>query len=293
MSCREAFVCAWSRAQHRLAAAGVETPVIDARLLLEAAAGASRAEIIADPRRTLTPEQSVVFDAYLARRVAREPVSRILGSKGFWNIMLKVTADVLTPRPETETILDVVLPCFAAERRFSILELGIGSGTILLALLSERPGAFGLGVDISEQALAVARQNAIDLGLASRLALLRADWTKGLSPGHFDLVVANPPYVAIADLAALEPEVRDHEPLVALNGGADGLDAYRSLAPQVLDALRPGGLFAVEIGAEQGDAVISLFGGLGAEDVRRVSDLAGRERVVAGKKSLGQCHTSG
>lgn len=262
--------------------------MIDARLLLEAAAGATRAEIIADPHRALTSAQADTLDGYLARREGREPISHILGVKGFWKIMLRVTPDVLTPRPDTETILDVVLPEFTAERRFSVLDLGVGSGAILLALLTERPGATGLGVDVSAEALAVARENAANLGLASRIALLRGDWTSGLETDSFDLVVSNPPYVASDDLAALAPEVRDHEPRLALDGGPDGLTAYRALAPQILRVLRPGGLFAVEIGAGQRAAVEDLFVKAEGQGVRIVHDLAGRDRVVTGsKKALG------
>jgi release factor glutamine methyltransferase len=282
------LVSAWTRAKGRLAAAGVEGPVIDARLLVEAAADASRAEIIADPHRALTAEQSRALDGYLARRERREPISHILGVKGFWKIMLRVTPDVLTPRPDSETILDVVLPRFAAEQRFSVLDLGVGSGAILLAVLAERPRAIGLGVDVSEAALAVARENAANLGLGDRVALMRGDWANGLAAESFDLAISNPPYVATGDLAGLEPEVRDHEPRLALDGGPDGLTAYRALAPQILRVLRPGGDFAVEVGAGQSGAVEALFRDAGGQDVRTAPDLAGRGRVVWGsKKALG------
>lgn len=282
------LVSAWTGAKRRLEAAGVDSPVIDARLLVEAAAGATRAEIISDPHRALAEDQAATLEAYVARRERREPVSHILGSKGFWKIMLRVTPDVLTPRPDTETILDVVLPAFEEAQRFSVLDLGVGSGALLLAILAERPGARGLGVDVSEEALAVARENAANLGLASRAALLRSDWTAGLDEASFDLVVSNPPYIASADIADLAPEVRDHEPRLALDGGADGLDAYRVLAPQVLRVLKFGGLFAVEIGADQSAAVEGLFTQAGAVEVKTVKDLAARDRVVTGrKKALG------
>ena len=283
------LVSAWTAAGRRLGAAGIDSPVIDARLLLEAAAGASRAQIIANPHQALEEDQAVLLETYLARREKREPISHILGVKGFWKIMLRVTPDVLTPRPDTETILDAVLPDFAEHQRFSVLDLGVGSGAILLAILAERPNATGLGVDVSEEALAVARENAANLGLASRTVLLRSDWTAGLEAGSFDLVVSNPPYIPTGDIPALAPEVRDHEPRVALDGGADGLDAFRALAPQILRVLRGGGRFAVEIGVGQRVAVETLFRQAGAEGVRTIDDLAARERVVAGsKKALGQ-----
>ena len=204
-----------------------------------------------------------------------------------------VTPDVLTPRPDTETILDAVLPDFSEHQRFSVLDLGVGSGAILLAILAERPRAIGLGVDVSEEALAVARENAANLGLAARTALLRGDWAAGLAAESFDLVVANPPYIPSDEISGLAPEVRDHEPRVALDGGADGLDAFRVLAPQILRVLRGGGRFAVEIGIGQRAAVETLFEAAGARDLRAIKDLAGRERVVAGsKKPLGQLAAS-
>jgi len=272
----------------------VDGPVIDARLLVEAAAGATRSDIIADPHRALSDDQTRALEDYLARRERREPVSHILGAKGFWKIMLRVTPNVLTPRPDTETILDAVLPRFPEQARLSVLDLGVGSGAILLAILAERPGARGLGVDVSEDALAVARENAANLGLAARAAFLRGDWTSGLGDEGFDLVVSNPPYIPSGDIAGLAPEVRDHEPRLALDGGGDGLDAYRALAPEILRVLRPGGRFAVEIGIGQRAAVEGLFREAGAVEVEIVNDLAGRERVVAGvKKALGETARNG
>jgi release factor glutamine methyltransferase len=278
------LVQAWTRAKKRLEAAGVDGPVIDARLLVEAAAGASRTDIIADPQRALSEAQEVVLEDYVARRERREPVSHILGRKGFWKIMVSVTPDVLTPRPDTETVVERVLTLFPEGRAFSVLDLGVGSGAILLAILAERPAAKGLGVDVSEEALAVARENAANLGLASRTVLLRGDWTRGLGDAGFDLVVSNPPYIPSADIETLEPEVRDHEPRLALDGGADGLDAYRQLAPEILRVLKPGGRFAVEIGFDQSAAVEALFREAGAAEVETAKDLANRDRVVLGAR---------
>ncbi|HEY5204147.1 MAG TPA: peptide chain release factor N(5)-glutamine methyltransferase [Roseiarcus sp.] len=284
----QTLVSAWNEAKRRLEAGGIESPVIDARLLVEAASGATRADIIAEPRRPLSRLQTDTLEGYLKRREQREPVSHILGAKGFWKIMLRVTPDVLAPRPDTETILDVVLPLFAENEAFSVLDLGIGSGAILLAILAERPAARGLGVDASDEALAVARENAANLGLASRAALMHTDWTAGLGDGQFDLVVSNPPYIRSADLASLPPEVRDHEPRLALDGGRDGLRAYRALAPQILRVLRPGGWFAVEFGLGQGEAVERLFAKAGARELVVTRDLATHERVLSGrKKALG------
>ena len=282
------LVKAWTAARERLKSAGIDSPAIDARLMLEAAAGVSRVDIVSDPYRELSAEQAATFEDYLTRRGAREPVSHILGRKGFWKIMLGVTRDVLTPRPDTEVIVDSVLAAFDETRHFNILDLGVGSGAILLAILAERPNGKGLGVDISTEALAVARENAANLGLEKQVALLRGDWTQGLGDQTFDVVVANPPYIPSDDIETLDPEVRDHEPRLALDGGEDGLDAYRILAPEILRVLKPDGVFAVEIGWDQSRAVEALFVAAGAEDVRTRKDLADRDRVVGGaKKPLG------
>jgi release factor glutamine methyltransferase len=279
------LVQAWKGARARLEAAGLSGPVIDARLLVEAAADATRTDIVTDPYRALTPEQEARLDGYLARRERREPVSHILGRKGFWKIMLRVTRDVLTPRPDTETVVEYALRSFPEHAPWRILDLGVGSGAILLALLAERPAARGRGVDVSEEALAVARDNAAALGLAGRCALLRGDWTAGLDSSAFDLVVANPPYIAADVMDTLEPEVRDHEPRLALEGGPDGLDHYRVLAPEILRVLKPGGHFAVEIGYDQKEAVEALFREAGAFNVTTIRDLGDRDRVVAGIKN--------
>jgi release factor glutamine methyltransferase len=278
------LVQAWSLAKKRLEQAGIAGPVIDARLLVEAAAAASRVDIVTDPYRALTPEQETTLLDYLERRARREPVSHILGRKGFWKIMLQVTPDVLTPRPDTETVVEYVLRDFPEHAPWNVLDLGVGSGAILLSILAERPAARGLGVDVSEEALAVARENAANLGLAGRVALLRGDWAFGLGDESFDLVVCNPPYIASGVIETLEPEVRDHEPRRALEGGVDGLDAYRALASEILRVLKPGGRFAVEIGYDQKTAVEALFRAAGAQQVVTLRDLGDRDRVVAGVK---------
>lgn len=278
------LVKAWTFAKQRLTAAGVDGPVIDARLLVEAAAEATRTDIITDPQRLLTTAQAAALEGFIQRREAREPVSQILGRKGFWKIMLRVTPDVLTPRPDTETLVELILRDLPEDRAVGVLDLGVGSGAILLAILAERPAARGLGVDVSEAALAVARENAANLGLAQRVALLRGDWTRGLDDAGFDIVVANPPYIPSTDIHGLEPEVRDYEPRLALDGGADGLDAYRLLAPEILRVLKPGGRFAVEIGFDQSAAVETLFRRAGGAQIATSKDLANRDRVVAGIK---------
>jgi len=278
------LVKAWTAAKERLKDVAIDQPAIDARLLLEVAADVTRTDIITDPYRVLTDAQMATLNDYLERRAAREPVSHIIGRKGFWKILLQVNKNVLTPRPETEVIVDEVLKAFPEQMDFKMLDLGVGSGTILLAVLAERPAAKGLGVDVSEEALAVARENTANLGLSARAALLRGDWTAGLGDDGFDLVVSNPPYIASHVIETLEPEVRDHEPRLALDGGPDGLDAYRLLAGEILRVLKPGAMFAVEIGHDQSVAVEALFREAGARDVKTIKDLSVNDRVVTGTK---------
>lgn len=276
----QTLLTAWKTAQARLKAAGVDSPSIDARLLLEAATGAGRVDILNDPYRAVSADQQATLDAFTERRLRREPVSRILGRKGFWKIMLDVTPDVLSPRADTEALLDVALPAFAPHQAFRIADLGTGSGAILLAILAERAGATGLGTDISSEALAVARENAANLGLDGRAAFLRTEWAAGLADHSFDLVVSNPPYIPSGDIDGLDPEVRDHDPRLALDGGPDGLAAYRDLAPEVTRILKPGGVFVVEIGWDQAEPVKALFEAEGFKDVKVVRDLSDRNRVI-------------
>jgi release factor glutamine methyltransferase len=279
----ETLVTLWTSIRRRLEAAGVETPIFDPRLLLEAGANVSRLDIITDPRRLVTGEQIAAVDALARRREAREPVAHILGRKHFWKLELAVTPDVLTPRPETEHLVEVALELLP-EGPARVLDLGAGSGAILLAILAERPNAVGLGIDVSEAALAVARANSGALHLSDRVEWRRGDWADGLAD-QFDLVVSNPPYIATGEIAQLAPEVARYEPRVALDGGADGLDAYRVIVADLARLLKPGGAFALEVGAGQEGAVAAMAkaGGLLVEEPRR--DLAGIPRVVAGRRA--------
>lgn len=274
------LVTTWKGAQARLKAAGIDSPSIDARILLEAATGAGRVDILTDPYRALTADQATRMDEYVERRLRREPVSKILGKKGFWKIMLNVTPDVLSPRPDTEVIVDIVTLAYGPHQVFEMADLGTGSGAILLATLAERAGARGVGTDISSEALAVARENAANLDLNNRCTFLRTEWATGFADASFDLVVSNPPYIPTKDIATLDPEVREHDPIIALDGGEDGLDPYRVLAPEIKRVLRPEGIFAVEIGFDQGPEVKALFEQAGFSDVKVVKDLAMRDRVV-------------
>lgn len=277
------LVAAWTKARRALEAAGVTLPVFDARLLLEAAAEVSRLDILTDPHRPVPDEAAARLDALVARRVAREPVAYILGRKAFYALDFAVGPAVLTPRPDTETVVDAALAALPADAPVRVLDLGTGSGAILLSILASRPKATGLGVDASVDALVFAHANAAALGLSDRAAFAHGDWGRGIE-GPFDLVVSNPPYIPTAQIDTLEPEVSVHEPRLALDGGADGLDAYRRLWPDVAGLLRPGGRFAVEIGQGQDRDVAALAAaaGLVVDAVR--PDLAGIGRVVLGHR---------
>lgn len=278
----ETLVTLWTDVRKRLEAAGIDTPVLDARLLLEAGAGVSRLEIVTDPRRAVSDAQVAAVNALTKRREAREPVSHILGRKHFWTLDLAVNADVLTPRPETEFVveagLQALLPADAPHR---ILDLGAGSGAIMLALLQDRPNATGIAVDISPRALDVVRTNAAALGVADRLEIRQSDWAESLDE-RFDLVVSNPPYIRSGDIDGLAPEVAQYEPRLALDGGDDGLVAYRIITAALPRLLKPGAAFALEVGLGQAEAVAALAeaAGLTTDEPRR--DLAGIPRVVVG-----------
>ncbi|MPY69784.1 MAG: peptide chain release factor N(5)-glutamine methyltransferase [Alphaproteobacteria bacterium] len=263
-----------------LAAAGIEDAAREARLLLAHAAGCQATLLAVDPARQIAADAAAAFEAALARRAAREPLAQITGMREFWSLDFRVTADVLIPRPDSETLLEAA--CALRPDRtvpLRVLDLGTGSGCLLLAALSEYPAATGLGVDISAPALAVARDNAVRLGLAGRARFVRADWDSGLD-ARFDLVLCNPPYVADGEVGSLAPEVARFEPKLALCGGADGLAAYRALAPALARRLTPGGLALVEAGSGQAPDIDHIFRkwGLAVPAVRR--DLAGIARCV-------------
>jgi release factor glutamine methyltransferase len=267
----------------RLSAAGVEDPRRDARLLIAAAIEAGPAQLIAHPERALDGAEAARIEASLARRAAREPVSRILGRRGFWNLELEITPDTLDPRPDSETLVAAVLERIGAQglvgAPLSVLDLGTGSGCLLLALLSELPAARGLGLDISAAALAVARRNARKLGLFHRARFALGDWGSGLD-GSWQLIVSNPPYITEGEIEDLAPEVARYDPRLALTAGPDGLDAYRKLLPQAARLLEPGGMLALEVGCGQQDAVTALLAATGFIELGRYRDLGGIERCL-------------
>lgn len=271
-------------ASSRLAEAGVESNRLDARLLIAHATGITPETILTYPERDLTDADAERVQELLARRMAREPMSHILGEREFWSMSFEVTADTLTPRPDTETLIETVLEHHHAngeDGSVRILDLGTGTGCILLALLKEFPKATGVGVDLSADALVVAKRNAVRHCLESRAEFVGGTWFVPVN-GRFDIIVSNPPYIETAEIPALEREVSEHEPGLALDGGQDGLVAYREICAGVSEHLNPGGLLAFEIGSRQANAVDNLMTNAGLSDVSVAQDLAGRDRVVSG-----------
>ncbi len=267
-----------------LAQAGIETSRLDAQVLLAAILDVPRETVFDYPERVLAESQFIAFAKMVGQRSARRPVSQIVGWREFWGRDFRVTNQTLTPRPDSETLIEAVLGFWRGEEREDppqVLDLGTGSGCLLLTLLAEIPGARGVGVEISEMALEVARDNAARLELEDRAQMIESDWCSALPPdSRFDIVVANPPYIADADWDALAPEVTEYEPGEALRGGADGLDKYRMIAPQARRVLAPGGIAAFEMGAGQAPDVVRILSdaGLRTEGVHK--DLAGIERCA-------------
>lgn len=272
-------------AEALLTEAGCDTPSLDARLLIQHALKLDRADLLFMADQPLDPADAADAWELIERRSTRAPVSRIIGSRGFWTLDLGVNAATLDPRPDTETVVDAVLEAIPdRERPLRILDLGTGSGAILLALLAEYPQAVGLGVDLAPDAVRQAAANAAACEMAGRAAFQAGSWGDGLPDGAFDVVVSNPPYIPTADIAGLAPEVRDHDPMLALDGGADGLDAYRTLADQLPRLLAAEGVTALEVGSGQADQVAELLtlAGLTLTGVR--VDLGGVARCVRAQK---------
>ncbi|MEQ1617349.1 MAG: peptide chain release factor N(5)-glutamine methyltransferase [Terricaulis sp.] len=269
----------WTSLRRRLEAEGVDSPVTDARVLIEAGAGVSRLDIVTDPYRELSEAQRDAVEALAMRRASREPIAYILGRKAFWNIELAVGPAVLIPRPETELLVEAALEMLAREAPARVLDLGVGSGAIMLAVLAERPSVTGVGVDRSTGALAFAAANAAALGLSERAHFVEGDWA---AEGRFDLVLSNPPYIRSADIPALTPELH-YEPRLALDGGGDGMDAFRAILAALPELLTPSGAFAFEVGEGQADSVAAMAEAKGLTILPHRRDLHGIARVVAGR----------
>ena len=264
--------------------AGLDTPDLDARLIVGHALRLDHAALITQADRALTAEEAADIAALAKRRLRREPVARLVGCKEFWDLPFKLNAETLVPRPETETVVEAALAAIDSggdrTRPLRIADLGTGSGALLLALLTELPAAFGIGTDISHAALACARDNAAALGLADRAAFVACDYGAAIK-GPIDVLVSNPPYIARAEIATLQPEVRVFDPRRALDGGPDGLGGYRAIAADARRLLKPDGILVVELGLGQASAVNALFAaaGLSAAAPPR-HDLAGRARAL-------------
>lgn len=264
----------------RFAVAGIPSARLDARLLVGHALGLDATAVFAHPERPLDQAEAAAVETLAARRERREPLSHIVGRREFWSLPFKVTAATLDPRPDSETLVEAVLERLPDRNRpYRLLDFGTGTGCLLLALLSELPGAQGLAVDRSPEALAVAEENARALGLHHRVRLRCGDWGTGID-GLFDVIVSNPPYIPDQDIAGLEAEVAAFEPWGALAGGADGLDCYRALAPEIGRLLASDGTAALEIGQGQAAAVTSLMRDAGLRSLGIRRDLAGIERCV-------------
>lgn len=274
-----------------LRAAGIEDPAAEARWLVAAAATVKPLDLVVNASRPLTPHEADQIAAYIQRRTAREPLSRIMGRREFYGRDFALSTGTLDPRPETEVLINVVLnlcgePTMAG-RPIEVLDIGTGTGAILITLLAELPQARGLGLDISLDALQTAARNAASIGVADRARFERVDVSMDRnfedlrSARGYDFIVSNPPYIASADLSQLQPEVKLHDPVAALDGGPDGLDFYRILA-NFTKLLAPGGWLVVEVGAGQSDQVADLFlASAAGADLRRSVDLAGHTRIVA------------
>lgn len=270
-------------------AAGIDSAELDARLLTGHALGLDLTGMVTAAQRQLTADESARLEDYARRRLAGEPVARIVGEKEFWGLPLQLAPATLVPRPDTETVVELALELLRAggelDRPLRIADLGTGTGAILLALLSELPTATGIGTDISAAALQTAAANAARVGLSARATFFACDYARGLS-GPFDLIVSNPPYIRSADIVGLAVEVRNHDPLAALDGGADGLDAYRALVPQAAHLLAPGGALVVEAGAGQSGQIEAVMVAAGLTPAPSPkADLAGIPRAVAGHKT--------
>jgi len=259
----------------RLASAGIETAAREARLLLAEAEGIDQAALLRDPERVIDGER---FGLIVGRRVAREPLAYVVGWQEFWSLRFAVSPATLIPRADSETLVEAALAARGSATR--VLDLGTGTGCLLLALLSEWPDAFGVGVDRSPAAAALAADNAASLGMADRVAMVCGDWAAALA-GRFEVVLCNPPYIPRADIGDLMPEVSRFEPASALDGGEDGLDFYRAIVAALPDLLVPGGLAVLELGLGQADAVTTLARAAGFKAISTRRDLAGIERAIS------------
>ncbi|MEL6920704.1 MAG: peptide chain release factor N(5)-glutamine methyltransferase [Pseudomonadota bacterium] len=273
----------YSDAVGNLRAAGFDTPELDTNILLEHLAGITTLTRLTDPMTPVAMARVSAFQSALERRMKGEPVHRIIGQREFYGIPFSLSPDTLVPRPDSETLIDMVGPIVEHQASQSghcrVLDLGTGSGILALTLLTLAQNATATGVDISPGALKVAQQNARVLGLAGRFTGLQSNWFESVT-GEFDVIISNPPYIARHEIAGLEADVRDHEPHLALDGGVDGLNAYAVIASRALSFLKPNGVIAVEIGSDQAASVCAIFEAAGFKTDHVAKDLGGRDRAI-------------
>jgi release factor glutamine methyltransferase len=272
----------------RLQQAGIDNPSLDARLLICEALSCDRAALLAQNERILTQAETDKSEFLIARRAAHEPVGRILGRREFWGLSFALNEATLEPRPDSESLIALALTLQLPEKP-RLLDLGTGTGCLLLALLHEWPEATGLGIDLAPRAVEAAQKNAESLGLTARASFQTGDWLKDVT-GSFDLILSNPPYIPTPEIAALMPEVRLFDPKAALDGGKDGLDPYRKLIPLFPRFLTPEGWALFEVGAGQAEDVVALFETHGFKNIQTQKDLGGISRCVAGQVAHGSRH---
>ncbi|MCF6215250.1 MAG: peptide chain release factor N(5)-glutamine methyltransferase [Emcibacter sp.] len=272
-----------NKAIQKLGQMGNETSGLDVDLLLEAATGLTPLDFILEPDRQIGAQQEADFQALLGRRLLREPISQILGRKDFWTLTFKVSRHCLTPRPDSEVLIEAALKSIVDKKKpLKILDLGTGSGCLILSLLSELPHSLGTAVDISDKALDLAKENARRLGFQERCTFILSDWAQELPPGDkFDIILCNPPYIAEEEAEALAPDVRDYEPHMALFAKNNGLEEYQKLGKTLPGLMAVGGRAFLEIGHEQGLRAASIFKNGGAKNIRIIQDLAARDRCIA------------
>ena len=272
-----------AEAQDKLIAAGIDSADLDVRLLAQHVLGWSQTKLLLNLNHVLGEAEVKDLHAAISRRAAREPVARIIGHRGFWKSDFRISPQTLDPRPDSETLVESALN-FTRPEPATILDLGTGSGCLLLSLLIEWPKAKGVGVDISEEAVATARENAQVLGLSSRVEFIATDWTQYIPAASFDLVISNPPYIAESELKELAPEVAQYDPLRALVAGPEGLDCYNSIGAHINKWLKPAGWAVFEIGHAQAQAVKSILALHGLTVINVIPDLAGSDRVIVARR---------
>jgi release factor glutamine methyltransferase len=266
--------------------AGIDTAPLDARVLLESVTGLDATDMARLPERLLTAQERALLLDYQTQRLRAKPVSKILGQREFWGRAFEVNEHVLDPRPDSETLIEAALQHLPEAQAFRLLDLGTGSGCLLLTLLAERAHGEGLGVDVSGAALAVAQANAQRLGVSAQAQFLESHWFEAVTPS-FDMIISNPPYISDAQMRQLDKNVLEYDPRLALHGGEDGLDPYRHISAQAQSYLRPEGWLLFEIGHTQGEEVCAMMRQSGFEEISVLPDLGARDRVVMARAPRG------